>query len=136
MLPTVLLVEDEALVRIATATFLTHSGFTVIEAPDAGRALEVLDGDGHAIDLLLTDYAMPGMTGLELLRTARARRPDLPALMVTGYAEMPAASGAIEGLVVIQKPYRPDDLVSRLRAVLHPCAAAPPLLTGTAAVPT
>ncbi len=122
---TVLLVEDEALVRMATATALTQAGFTVIEAPDAPSALELLDTNGSAIDLLLTDYAMPGMTGLELLETARARRPALPALMVTGYAEMPAASAAVEGLVVIQKPYQPNELVSRLHAALQSGAGAP-----------
>ncbi|WP_431862697.1 response regulator [Azospirillum sp.] len=125
---TVLLVEDEALVRTATAAFLAGSGFTVLEATDGAAALTLLEGRDGAVDLLLTDYAMPGMTGLELLRTVRARWPALPGVMVTGYAEMPAAGPGLDGLVVVQKPYRPDQLLARLRALLP--------LTGPATAPT
>ncbi|HYH39821.1 MAG TPA: response regulator [Azospirillum sp.] len=125
---TVLLVEDEALVRTATAAFLAGSGFTVLETADGAAALALLEGRDGAVDLLLTDYAMPGMTGLELLRTVRARWPALPAVMVTGYAEMPAAGPGLDGLVVVQKPYRPDELLGRLRALLP--------LTGPAAATT
>jgi len=113
----VLLVEDEGLVRMATATFLDQSGFRVVEAASGAEALAIVRG-GEPVDLVLTDYAMPGMTGLELVRALRAERPDLPALMVTGYTEVPQATLAVEGLTIIQKPYRPDDLVARLHAAL------------------
>ncbi|HEY0835697.1 MAG TPA: response regulator, partial [Azospirillum sp.] len=113
----VLLVEDEELVRMATAAFLEQAGFRVVEAASGAEALDIVRG-GAPVELVLTDYAMPGMTGLELVRALRAERPELPALMVTGYTEVPQATLAVEGLAIIQKPYRPDDLVARLRAAL------------------
>ncbi|WP_448203269.1 response regulator [Azospirillum sp. sgz302134] len=118
---TILVVEDEPLVRMATATVLEQAGFHIMEASSGPEALEVL-GRAPDVDLVLTDYAMPGMTGLELIRELRATWPDLPVLMVTGYAEIPKAA-AVEGLVIIQKPYMADDLVQRIQAALSPPSA-------------
>ncbi|PWC83905.1 hypothetical protein AEJ54_30225, partial [Azospirillum sp. Sp 7] len=118
---TILLVEDEALVRMATATVLEQSGFRIMEASSGPDALDVFARDPE-VDLVLTDYAMPGMTGLELVRELRARRPGLPVLMVTGYAEIQRAS-ALDGLPILQKPYQANELVARIRAALP---AAPP----------
>ncbi|MBP2312585.1 response regulator [Azospirillum soli] len=115
---TVLVVEDEALVRMTTVTVLEQAGFHVTEASSAIEALEILSGETE-VDLVLTDYAMPGMTGLELIRTLRAERPNLPVLMVTGYAEIPKAA-QIDGLTIIQKPYRSEELEARIRATLAP----------------
>ena len=113
---TILLVEDEALVRMATATVLEHAGFRIMEAAGGPEALDAFAREPE-VDLVLTDYAMPGMTGLELVRELRARRPGLPVLMVTGYAEIQRAS-ALEGLPILQKPHRADELVARIRAAL------------------
>ncbi len=113
---TILVAEDEALVRMTTATILEQAGYRVMEADGGAEALEVLERE-PGIDLLLTDYAMPGMTGLELMRRVHAGHPGLPALMVTGYAEMPEAA-AWDGLAIIQKPFRPDDLLTRVAAAL------------------
>ncbi|TWA79257.1 HAMP domain-containing protein [Azospirillum brasilense] len=118
---TILLVEDEALVRMATATVLEHAGFRIMEASSGPDALDAFARDPE-VDLVLTDYAMPGMTGLELVRELRVRRPGLPVLMVTGYAEIQRAS-ALDGLPILQKPYQADELVARIRAALPP---APP----------
>ncbi|TWA71848.1 PAS domain S-box-containing protein [Azospirillum baldaniorum] len=118
---TILLVEDEALVRMATATVLEHAGFRIMEASSGPDALDAFAREPE-VDLVLTDYAMPGMTGLELVRELRARRPGLPVLMVTGYAEIQRAS-ALDGLPILQKPYQADELVARIRAALP---AAPP----------
>ena len=118
---TILLVEDEALVRMATATVLEQAGFRIMEASGGPDALDVLAREPE-VDLVLTDYAMPGMTGLELVRELRKRRPGLPVLMVTGYAEIQRAS-ALDGMPILQKPYRADELVARIRATLP---AAPP----------
>ena len=113
---TILLVEDEVLVRMGTATVLEQAGFRIMEAANGPQALEVMEREPE-VDLVLTDYAMPGMTGLELIRTLRARRRDLPVLMVTGYAEIPKAA-SVDGLVIVQKPYRAEELVGRIRGTL------------------
>ena len=115
---TILVVEDEALVRMTTATVLEQAGFRVMEAASGPDALEVMEREPE-VDLVLTDYAMPGMTGLELTHALRAGRPDLPVLMVTGYAELPKAA-SVDGLIIVAKPYRPEDLVGRIRATLAP----------------
>ncbi len=119
---TLLVVEDEVLVRMGTATVLEQAGFRIMEASSGPEALEVMEREPE-VDLVLTDYAMPGMTGLELIRALRARRPDLPVLMVTGYAEIPKAA-SVDGLVIVQKPYRAEELVARIRRTL----AAPSVL--------
>ncbi|MBP2292069.1 response regulator [Azospirillum rugosum] len=119
---TILVVEDEVLVRMGTATVLEQAGFRIMEASSGPEALEVMEREPE-VDLVLTDYAMPGMTGLELIRALRTRRPDLPVLMVTGYAEIPKAA-SVDGLVIMQKPYRAEELVGRIRRTL----AAPSIL--------
>jgi CheY-like chemotaxis protein len=81
----VLLVDDEELVRTGIAAMLTEVGYQVSEAGSAYEALDLLN-DGLAIEVLITDYAMPGMTGAELARAARSLKPDLHVLLITGYA--------------------------------------------------
>ncbi len=110
---TVLLVEDEALVRMATAALLSEHGFAVEEAGTGEEALDL--AARRRPDAVVTDYAMPGMTGLELTRRLRAAHPGLPVVMVTGYAEIPQPLLDEERLVVLQKPYLTDELLKRLR---------------------
>jgi len=112
----VLVVDDDRAVREVTAGLLTDLGYGVIEAGSGGAALEVLDQD-QAVDLLLLDFAMPGMNGAELAREARMRRPDLPILFVTGYADTEALP-PIDREGVLRKPFRQEDLAERLQAVL------------------
>lgn len=81
-----LLVDDEPLVRSATAEMLTELGHTVVQAQSAGEALDILDRDS-AIEGLVTDHLMPDVRGSTLIAGARARRPELPALLVTGFAD-------------------------------------------------
>jgi CheY-like chemotaxis protein len=69
------------------------------------------------VDLLVADFAMPGMNGVEVAQQARARRPDLPVLFVTGYADQTALAGVGEERVV-QKPFRDDELERKVRAVV------------------
>ena len=121
----ILLVEDETLVRLATSTTLTQAGFRVIEAAGGAEALEILAREPN-LDVMVTDYAMPGMTGLELARALRAKRPDIPVLMVTGYAEMPKGSPMVNGTEILQKPYQADALVRRIRSITAPPAPSSP----------
>lgn len=88
---------------------LTDLGHTVLEAHSGAQALDLLR-DGYAIDLMLTDYAMPGMTGVELVEAARALRPDLPVLLATGYAELPESTAT--DLPRLAKPYTQHQLAA------------------------
>ncbi|MBP1805218.1 PAS domain S-box protein [Rubellimicrobium aerolatum] len=103
---TVLLVDDEDLVRASTAALLAELGFGVVEAASAGEALDRLDG-GLAPDLVITDHLMPGMHGTDLARLLRARRPGLPVLVISGYA---GVDGIAPDLPRLAKPFRRADL--------------------------
>jgi len=120
----ILLVDDDNAVRDVTATYLRELGYQVLEAGSGGAALEVL-GSSVTVDLLLLDYAMPGMNGAELSRRARGRRPMLPVLFVTGFAEQDAFKGISERDIV-RKPINVQELSTKLRASLaaHPRQAA------------
>jgi len=112
----VLVVDDDELVRAGTQVILEELGYRVLSANRGDAALNILRG-GADIDALVTDYAMPGMNGAVLVREARQLTPGLPALMITGYASKP---DGIEHVPVLLKPFRPNDLASRLFNVLHP----------------
>jgi PAS domain S-box-containing protein len=110
----VLLVDDEELVRASTADLLDDLGYQVIQAASADAALDRLR-EGAGPDILVTDHLMPGMTGAELAEAARALRPDLPILIVTGYAE---SGGIAADLPRLAKPFRREELAAALDAVL------------------
>jgi PAS domain S-box-containing protein len=116
---TILVVDDDALIAMSTVDMLEDLGHDVIEANSGDRALEILRGD-RVVDLLVTDYAMPRMNGVQLAAAARQVRPDLPVLLATGYAELPAGSGA--GLPRIGKPYQQDQLAAEITEVLKQSA--------------
>ncbi len=84
---TVMAVDDDALVLLNTSAMLEDLGHTVLKAEDAAAALAILRA-GAVIDLLITDQAMPGMTGAGLARIVRSEWPDLPILLATGFAEL------------------------------------------------
>jgi CheY-like chemotaxis protein len=110
-----LLVDDDNAVRDITAARLRQLGFEVLEAGSGGAALDLLDRNAQ-VDLLVADFAMPGMNGVEVAQQARARRPELPVLFVTGYADQTALAGVSEERVV-QKPFRDDELERKVRMV-------------------
>ena len=84
---TVLVVEDDILVRMPIAAYLRHCGYRVIEAGDGPTALAALDAAAEPIDLLFTDVVLPGgMTGADIARAAKAKQPGLRVLFTTGYA--------------------------------------------------
>ncbi len=115
----VLLVEDDALVRMANAAVLAEAGMTVTEAATGEEALALLEAD-DGIGILVTDFAMPGMTGADLSRLARHHRPDLPVLIVTGYAEKAELQdlGTEPGIRILSKPIPPSALIGHIAAVL------------------
>jgi PAS domain S-box-containing protein len=107
---TVLLVDDEELVRASTADMLAELGYAVVEAGSAEEAFRLVNA-GLTPDLLVTDHLMPGQSGTELAHDLRARWCHLPVLLVSGYAE---AEGVAPDLVRLTKPFRRIDLAAKL----------------------
>ena len=122
---TALLVDDEELVRLSTADILIDLGYAVVEAESGEEALRLID-DGLRFDLLLTDHLMPGMTGTDLARRVRDRQPDIPVLLISGYAEV---EGVAADLPRLTKPFRRDDLIASL-ATCRNAAAQPSGIKG------
>ncbi|WP_414476267.1 response regulator [Microvirga sp. M2] len=114
---TVLLVEDDPLVMTATTAMLEDLGHTVLEAPSAEAALSILRED-PSIDLVVTDHAMPGMTGLELAERIRVEWPTMPILLASGHAEVPQRTGL--GLPRLVKPFRRDELEHAIASLVTP----------------
>jgi CheY-like chemotaxis protein len=111
----ILAVDDDALILMSTVDMLEDLGHSVISAHSGAKALELMR-EGAQIDLLITDFSMPGMSGSELARSARALRPDLPILLATGYAELPDNSD--NSLPRLSKPYQQDELAAEIARVL------------------
>ncbi len=108
-----LLVDDEDLVRSSTADMLGQLGYDVVEAESAEDALAIID-TGRRVDLLVTDHLMAGISGAELARILRARRPDLPILIVSGYADVAEMAPDVPRLA---KPFRQADLAASVAAL-------------------
>ncbi len=102
----VLLADDDVLVRTGTRSMLEAFGYHVVEAANGEEALRTL-ADHSAVIALVTDYAMPGMTGAGLVTAARRMAPTLPVLVMTGYVERPEGLG---DTVVLTKPFTPAQL--------------------------
>lgn len=113
----VLLVDDEALARMGIAAALREIGYTVHEARDGEEALEQMAALGP-LDLMITDYAMPGMSGTELIEAVRQSRPDLKVIMITGNAAFSFDETACGVSAILRKPFRVEELAERMRAVL------------------
>ena len=108
---TVLLVDDEDVVRASTADMLTEFGYDVAEASCAEDALAMIER-GLAFDLLVTDHVMPGMTGAELARVIVDRSPETPVLLISGYADGEGVDAALPRLA---KPFRAGELLNCLK---------------------
>jgi signal transduction histidine kinase len=113
---TILLVDDDALISTSTAFLLEDLGHEVIEANSGADALAILR-NGRKVDVLITDYAMPKMTGTQLASAARALRPGLPIIIATGYADLPPGNSV--DLPRLRKPYRQQQLISEIAKALR-----------------
>ena len=111
----ILVVDDDPLVAMSTVDMLTDLGHSVVEANSGDRALKILDA-GQNFDVMVTDQAMPGMTGIELANRVRLMRPNLPVLLVTGYADVPACNQA--RLPRLSKPYTQAQLQLAIEELL------------------
>ena len=117
---TILVVDDDALITLNTVDVLTDMGHTALEAFSGAQALALMQSRTD-IAAIITDYAMPGMTGIELAHAARQLRPGLPILLATGYDEVPDVAG--HDFVQLKKPFRQAELSGRLAEVLAPAAS-------------
>ncbi len=118
---TVLVVDDEATVRMLITDVLADLGYTSIEAADSAAGLKVLQSDVR-IDLLVTDVGLPGgMNGRQMADAARAVRPDLKVLFITGYAENAAVGNGYlaPGMAVLTKPFAIEAMTSRIRSMIQ-----------------
>jgi len=111
----ILLCDDDDDVRRFIREFLDSAGYTIHEANGPEAALGILEQSAE-IDLLIVDYAMPGMNGLETIRQARQRRPGLRPLLITGYAG--AVDGGAVGIPLLRKPFAPAELARTVAEIL------------------
>lgn len=117
----ILLVDDNALIRMTTAEDLRLAGFCVLEARDAMEALRVIDG-GAAVDMVVTDVEMPGpMDGLALTRHLRVRSVDLPIVVVSGHLDVIKAD--LGDIPFLSKPCSDEALVALVEAQLKGVAS-------------
>jgi two-component system cell cycle sensor histidine kinase/response regulator CckA len=117
---TILLVEDEAMVRAVAERALTRQGYKVVTAGNGEEALQCLEA-GETFDLLISDVVMPTMDGPTLVRHAREKYPDLPILFMSGYAEEQLRKSIdIERVAFLPKPFSVQQLAEAARAALTP----------------
>ncbi|HKH27614.1 MAG TPA: ATP-binding protein [Sphingomicrobium sp.] len=112
---TILLVDDEELVRVATADMLGDLGYEVTEANSGAEALRLLRL-GDEPDLMITDYLMPGMNGVQLIEDARAIAPEMQVMLITGYSTVAEGPGA--SVARLAKPFRQSDLAALVADLL------------------
>lgn len=119
----ILVIDDEQLVRSLMVELLERAGYDVLESESATRGLDLLDDLG--VSLVVSDVLMPGLSGLELLRELRLRRPGLPVLLVTGAGTegdlAEALGNGAAGLLL--KPFSASDLSARVRTALEQAAS-------------
>ena len=115
--PNLLLVDDNDDVREVTALLLRDSGYGVIEASSGVAALSALDAN-PAIGVMIVDFSMPGMSGIELLERVRAKRPEIRAVFITGYVDHTWLNGKLGDEIVVKKPFTMDQLAPAVRKAL------------------
>jgi PAS domain S-box-containing protein len=115
----VLVVEDEAVVRLWSVDMLTELGYQVLEAADGPSALRILQS-AQRVDLLISDIGLPGLNGRQLADAAREKRPNLKVLFTTGYAETAASKSFLApGMEIIAKPFTMDALAVKVREMIE-----------------
>jgi CheY-like chemotaxis protein len=121
----ILLVDDDADVARITAVFMRKAGFDVTSVDSASQALAELR-QGARFDALVTDFAMPGMNGADLVLQARALHRDLPALVITGYARAEGLERLPPDVTILRKPFPRERLLESVRTMLARASQAAP----------
>jgi CheY-like chemotaxis protein len=129
MTGTILVVEDEAEVRSLMCEFLTPKGFRILEASDGTEALAVSAAHPGSIDLLLTDIVMPGMRGPDLARRLQAARPAMKVIYVSGYTRDAILGEEAQTSVLLQKPFRLEELERHVKEAVSASPDAIPQIT-------
>jgi two-component system cell cycle sensor histidine kinase/response regulator CckA len=115
---TVLLVEDDDLMREMLAKLLAESGFVVLQAENAERAAEIARRKKRGIALLLTDVRMPGMSGIDLADELMVR-PDMKVLFISGYPTNAHGQSLAGSHYFLQKPFTPEEVVAKVLEILR-----------------
>ena len=114
---TILVVDDEAIVRTFFADVLARAGYDVIQSGDGSEALEAFESEENRIALVLLDLSLPGMSGYEALAELQIMDPDLDIIVVTGLEadeeQLPGISG------ILRKPIKIDELLGAVQSALH-----------------
>jgi CheY-like chemotaxis protein len=120
----VLVVDDQAEIRAQIVEVLTEMGCEVIEAADGPEGLRLI-GQRRALDLLVTDVGLPGLSGRQLADAARAATPALPVLFITGYAGTALDAAQLkDGMEILRKPFALEELATRVAAILSRSAGS------------
>jgi CheY-like chemotaxis protein len=120
----ILLVDDHPEVRTTTAAMLEELGHSVVEVANGKDALTALKNGQGRCDLLISDYAMPHLSGTEFVRQARELHPGIPALIITGYAETDAVADLPKKVGILLKPFVPRALENAIARACNPSAVA------------
>jgi CheY-like chemotaxis protein len=113
----VLLVDDSRDVLVTVGAFLRRGGYTVEHAEGGHQALALLEA-GRRFDALVTDYMLPGLSGLELVKRARDFQPGLPALVISGYAEVTNFMTGLPNATLLQKPFQRNAFLATLGSLI------------------
>ena len=118
---TVLIVEDDMAVRKAVRFILHKCGYRVLEAGDDVEAMDVFQGHGSMVDLLLTDVLLPGLSGLELAGKLREEQPELKVLYVSGYSQRAVVDQEVshKGSDFLRKPFSLDELQIKVQEMME-----------------
>jgi two-component system cell cycle sensor histidine kinase/response regulator CckA len=116
----VLVVDDEAAIRMLVCHALERSGFKAIEAANADEAIQVASGSAQSIEVLVSDIVMPGMSGIELAKNLRAANPGIRVILMSGYTDQPPRMEP--GWEFLPKPFSPATLCDKVERL---CGATP-----------
>ncbi len=120
----ILLADDHPAVRSTTAGLLQELGHSVTDASGGVEILALVENAPDAFDLIVTDYAMPTLSGTELVRRIREICPGMPAIIVTGYADITTISNRPEDVILLSKPFAPQEIDQAIRMVMETRTAA------------
>jgi CheY-like chemotaxis protein len=117
--PTCLIVDDEPRILVYLRAVLQNAGFDTLEASNGSEALAVLRSERLKVEVVVSDVSMPVMSGLALAASVRAEFPEIPVILVSGYAAVP-----VEGIPLLQKPFLPAALLGMVRDAIESSRAA------------
>lgn len=117
----ILLVEDDASVRVLAARALEKAGYSVDTADDGAAGLDRIHSESGGYDLVVSDIRMPEMDGIEMAKAANRRFPGMRIMLVTGYADQRERAEELDGIIVdvVQKPFTLAEIRARVERALH-----------------